>query len=216
MTQCRPQNRRVRRALATAILLAWMVGSITRPPAGLATPPTSSPDLVSASQPDGAPTTAPAAQSTTAPEELESFPPPAVGQFAIYSCTSAGPASRLRQAIEAIGAAGEITVSEQVLVNNQPAGKPTTLRLPRFVRWPAPMQGEQRTVRYSREKLDLAGQNLDCVVLTIESRSAGVARVMKQWVCPAVPVTHLARLVVTTDGREVFRQELTEFGVANK
>jgi hypothetical protein len=216
MIQCGLQRRRVRLAPAIALLSlsAWMSGSISQPLAGLAmAQPTSSPDSASTSQPDGQ---GPFTGATSAPEELESLPQPAVGQSATYLFTSAGPASRLRQTVESAGPGADITVSEQVLLNNQPAGKPTMLHLPRFARWPAPIQSDARTIRYSREKIDLAGQNLDCVVLTIEARAGGVTRVMKEWVCPAVPVTHVARLIVTTDGREVFKQEMVEFGVGNK
>ena len=96
-----------------ATLFVWMVFSIgTWPAVSIAAGPASSPDIASTSQPD-API---AAGATTAPEELESFPPPAVGQFATYLSTSAGPGSpgspgsRLRQTIESVGPGGEIAV----------------------------------------------------------------------------------------------------------
>lgn len=156
----------------------------------------------------------PASQPASAPEELDSFPAPVVGQFTAYTISSGGAPVRSRQTIESIGPGPtDVTMSDQTLVNNQPIGKATLVKLPRFGRrWPAPAQTDARTVSYTREQIELAGAKLDCVVLTTESRAGGVTRIEKQWVCPTVPVTHIARLLVTTDGREVFRQELVEFG----
>ena len=159
-----------------------------------------------------------ASQPASAPEELDTFPPPAIGQYAVYTVSSGGGQGKCRQTVEAVGPGpADITVSEQMLVNNQAVGKPTMLHLPRFgPRWPAPMNSDARTISYAREQVELAGQRLDCIVLTTESRAAGVTRIERQWISPAVPITHLARLLVTTDGREVFRQELFEFGSAGR
>lgn len=157
------------------------------------------------------PTSQPASQPAV-PDELADFPLPTIGQFAAYSTTAAGPQGRLRQTIDAVGP-GEMIVTEQTLVNNQPIGKGVSMRLPRAGRrWPLPGRTETQSVEYGREQIDLAGKKLDCVVVTTESRVGGSVRTERQWICPQVPVTHLVRLVVITDGREVFRQELVEFG----
>ncbi len=150
------------------------------------------------------------------PVDLDALPPPAVGQFAVYRVSAGGGQTRLKQAVTALGPGpNDAMVSEQLIVNDQPAGTATTMRIPRVGRrWPSPMHDDIRSVSYGRERVELAGRALDCIVLTIESRSsAGSLRVERQWISPQVPVTHLVRLVAITDGREVLRQELVDFGL---
>jgi hypothetical protein len=159
-------------------------------------------------------TAAATSQPATAPAELADMPPPTPGQFVLYAISAGGPGARIRQAVDSLEPApGEMTVSEQLLINNQPTGKPRQFRLPRLGRiWPGPANSDARTVAYTHERIDLAGRPLDCIVLTIEARAAGSLRVEKQWISREVPITHVARSTLSIDGREVMRQEAVDFG----
>lgn len=157
---------------------------------------------------------APPATQPGPPPELADLPHPAVGQYVVYSSSLAGGAGRVRRTVESLGPAhGEVTVSEQTLVNNQPVGKPRTIRVPRFGQyWPPPQHSDARTIAYTRERISAAGAEFDCILLTVESRAGGSLQVQRQWISPEVPINHLARLVVLLDGREIMRQELVDFG----
>lgn len=150
----------------------------------------------------------------SAPLELNERREPVAGEWAVYRTTRGGPDSRLRRQIESLDRnADSIKVKEQVYSGDEPIGPSVTMALPAAGRlWPAPMETSGRSVRYDREQIRLGGRDVDCILLTVESRQAGSLTVKKQWFCSQVPIDGLMRTIVSVNGREELREELERFG----